>query len=204
MEEIKKGIYRHYKGHEYRVLGEATETEGKESVVIYQDLEDENKIWTRPRAMFLSDVETSEGKKPRFLFLQAEDDSWENKYWRALADYHNLTKQVSKEKSEFAKYAIADFLQDILPVYDHLKLSLSGLSEEEKNNPWAQGVGHVLKQFREVLSRHGVEEIQTVGEKFDHDTMEALDGSGETVAKEVLPGYKLNCKVIRHAKVIVE
>jgi molecular chaperone GrpE len=81
---------------------------------------------------------------------------------------------------------------------------MNGLSAEEIKNPWAQGVVYVLKQFKEVLNNHGLEEIKTVGEKFDHHTMEAVDGSGENVKQEVMPGYKLNGKVIRHAKVIVE
>ena len=85
----------------------------------------------------------------------------------------------------------------------HLKMSLSGLSEEEGNNAWAVVVRYVLKQFKDILEARGVEEIKTVGEKFDHDLMEAMDGQGEIVKQEIMPGYKLNGKVIRHAKVIV-
>lgn len=209
-EEIKKGIYRHYKGHEYRVLSEAVESEFKDSekqekVVVYQDMADEKKIWVRPKRMFLEEVEVDGVKKPRFEFLREEDnETSENKYLRALADYQNLLKQTAKDREDFIKYALADFLQDILPVYDHLKLSMSGLSAEEAENPWAVGVKHVLKQFKDVLEARGVEEIKTVGEKFDHDLMEALDGQGEKVKQEIMPGYKLNGKVIRHAKVIVE
>jgi molecular chaperone GrpE len=113
-------------------------------------------------------------------------------------------KQTTKDKEDFAKYALTDFLHNVLPVYDHLKMSLYGLSEEDGDNPWVEGVRHVLKQFKDVLAQHGIEEIKTVGEKFDHNTMEAIDGEGETVKQEVMPGYKLNGKVIRPAKVIVE
>jgi molecular chaperone GrpE len=204
-EEIKKGIYRHYKGHEYRFLNEVKSSETKEDLVVYQDLEDENKIWARPKQMFLEEVEIDGVKKPRFEFLREEEtETSENKYLRALADYQNLLKQTAKDREDFIKYALVDFLQDILPVYDHLKMSMSGLSEEEVKNPWAIGVKHVLKQFKDILEARGVEEIKTVGEKFDHDLMEALDGQGEKVKQEVMPGYKLNGKVIRHAKVIVE
>ncbi|MFA6194704.1 MAG: nucleotide exchange factor GrpE [Patescibacteria group bacterium] len=205
MDNLKKGIYRHYKGHEYRFLNEVKNSETKDDMIVYQDLEDENKIWTRPKQMFLEELEIDGIKKPRFEFLREEEaDTWENKYLRALADYQNLLKQTAKDREEFIKYALADFLQDILPVYDHLKLSMSGLGEEEAKNPWAVGVKHVLKQFKDILEVRGVEEIKTVGEKFDHDLMEALDGQGEKVKQEIMPGYKLNGKVIRHAKVIVE
>ncbi len=205
MKEIKKGIYKHYKGGEYRILNEVINTETKEPLVVYQDTSDEKKIWARPKKMFLSEVEVAGEKKLRFEFIrEEEEETWEGRYKRALADYQNLLKQTSREKVEFVKYALADFLHNVLPVYDHLKLSMKGLSEEETKNPWAQGVSHVLKQFKEVLASHGIEEIKTVGEKFDHDLMEALDGKGEKVKQEIMPGYKLNGKVIRPAKVIVE
>ncbi len=203
MKKIKLGIYQHYKGQEYRVINEAIDSENKEGLVIYQDVKDENKIWARPKKMFLETVEVDGKKKLRFKFIKEENESWENKYKRALADYQNLVKQNDKDKQEFVKYAIGDFLHDILPVYDHLKMSLSSLNGDEEKSPWVEGVKHVLKQFKEVLNNKGIEEIKTIGEKFNHETMEALEGEGEKVKKEVMPGYKLKNKVIRPAKVIV-
>ena len=204
MNEIKNGIYRHYKGNEYRVIGEARSTVDESKYVVYESLKD-NKIWVRPVLEFSSDVEAAGIKKPRFEFLSEDkEDSWENKYKRALADYQNLLKQTAKEKQDFIKYPLADILQDILPVYDHLKMSLTNLSEDELKNAWVIGVKHVLKQFQELLLARGIEEIETVGAKFDHDTMEAIDGQGDKVKKEIMSGYKLNGRVIKPAKVIVE
>jgi molecular chaperone GrpE len=204
-EEIKKGIYLCHTGNEYRVLFTAFDTKGKETeVVVYQSVKD-GTVWVRPKEEFLGFKEINGEKKKRFEFLREEEEEpWEHKYKRALADYQNLVKQTAKEKQEFAKYALTDFLHNVLPVYDHLKMAMNGLSEEDSKNPWAEGVRHVLKQFKEVLAQHGIEEILTVGEKFDHNTMEAIEGSGEVIKTEVMPGYKLNGKVIRPAKVIVE
>lgn len=204
MEAVKKGVYRHYKGAEYKILNEVLDSESKAELIVYQDIKYPEKIWARPKEMFLEEVETKEGKKPRFEFLgESDEETWENKYLRALADYQNLIKQSARDREDFVKYAVNDFLQDLLPVYDHLKLSLSGLSPEEIKNPWAVGVTHVLKQFKDVLESRGITEIKTTGEKFDHDTMEALDGEGALVKQEIMPGYKLNGRVIRPAKVIV-
>jgi molecular chaperone GrpE len=204
MTELKKGIYRHYKGREYRVINEALNTENQEEAVVYQDINDEKKFWVRPKKMFTSQVTVNEKEEPRFEFQREEKvDAWEDQYKRALADYQNLLKQTAKDREEFVKYAVGDFLQDILPVYDHLKLSVNGLSEEEGKSPWAIGVQHVLKQFKDILEARGIEEIKTVGEKFDHNLMEAVDGTGETVEKEIMPGYKLNGRVIKPARVIV-
>lgn len=204
-QKIKRGIYRHFKGGQYRILNEVLNSETLEEAVVYQDIKNESKTWVRPKKNFLEEVEVAGIKKPRFEFFKDEEiESWEHQYKRALADYQNLLKQNIKEREEFIKFAVADFLQDILPVYDHLKMSINGLSDAEGKNAWALGVRYVLKQFKDVLENHGVTEIKTVGENFDHDLMEALDGSGEKVKQEITPGYKLNGRVIRPAKVIVE
>ncbi|MCX6795263.1 MAG: nucleotide exchange factor GrpE [Candidatus Falkowbacteria bacterium] len=135
--------------------------------------------------------------------LELEKSASEQKYLRALADYQNLLRQHASDKSDFVKFALSSFLEEILPVYDHLKMSVASLPEEEKNNSWVMGVTYVLKQFKETLESHGIEEIKTVGENFDHHTMEALEGQGEKVTKEIMAGYKLNSKLIRAAKVVV-
>lgn len=203
MKELKKGIYLHYKGEKYRVLYEAKHSETEEALVVYQNIKDENKIWVRPKQTFTEEVEIEGIKKPRFEFIEEENDTWEHKCKLALADYQNLLKKTAADKTEFAKYAIADLLEDIIPVYDHLKMSLAGLPDGEDNNAWVVGVKYVLKQFKEALESRGVEEIKTVGEKFDHNTMEALEGEGEIVSKEIMPGYKLNGRLVRAAKVVV-
>lgn len=204
MTNLKKGIYKHYKGAEYRVLMEVINSETKEKDIVYQNLADESKIWVRPKGMFLEDIKVAEETKPRFEFIREEEnESWEHKYKLAVADYQNLLKKTASEKTDFAKYAISDLLEDIIPIYDHLKMSLGNLPVEEENNAWVQGVKHVLKQFKDTLESRGVEEIKTIGEKFDHNTMEAIEGEGETVAKEIMPGYKLNDRLIRAAKVVL-
>ncbi len=127
-----------------------------------------------------------------------------DKYLRALADYQNLSRQVEKDKSDFYQFALADFLYDLLPIYEHLKLAIVNLNEAEAQSPWVEGVRHVLKQFKDLLTEKGVEEIITLGQKFDPECMEAVSGQGEIVTKEVKAGYRLRGKVIIPAKVIVQ
>lgn len=201
MENLKPGIYQHYKGGEYELLFIAEQTENHSKLAVYRSLKD-NHVWARPAKMWTEEVTVDGQKRPRFIFLQAADDG-ESKYKRALADYQNLLKQTAKDKEEFVKFAVSDFLQELLPVYDHLKMSLAGLPEAEQESAWVKGVEYVLKQFKDILAARGVVEIKTVGEKFDHNLMDALEGSGETVVKEVMSGYTLNGRVIRAAKVIV-
>lgn len=133
-----------------------------------------------------------------------DTESFESKYMRALADYQNLLKQTAKEKQDFVKYANEQLLMDLLPVYDNLKISLSHIDEAASQNGWAEGIKYVVKQFKDALLGIGVEEIETVGQKFDHHTMEAVEGEGEKVKKEIKPGYKLHGKLIVPAKVSLE
>lgn len=138
--------------------------------------------------------------------LETKDEEMEDykgKYQRALADLQNLIKKNEQDKKEFIKYALADFLQDLLPIYDHLKLSLIGLPETEKKSAWVVGVEHILRQFKDLLHLKKVEEIQTVGHKFNHNLMEAVEGEGDLVVKEISPGYTLEDRLLRPAKVIV-
>jgi len=131
------------------------------------------------------------------------EENFENKYLRALADYQNLLKRTAQEKVDFVKYANEDLIMSIIPVYDNLKMSLAHVDETVKKNGWLEGISHIIRQFKDVLESADVEEIKTIGEKFDHNTMEAVEGKGEKVVKEVRSGYKLNGKVIIAAKVIV-
>lgn len=133
----------------------------------------------------------------------------ESKYKRALADYQNLLKQTAREKQEFVKYATEQFLFEILPVYDNLKMALLHADEKNHDN-WISGVKHVVKQFKDILYNSGVEEIKTVGEIFDHNIMEAIDkeltqdkNKEGIIARELSAGYKLNGKVIKAARVVV-
>ena len=65
---IINGQYQHYKGGQYVVMGVAKHSENGEELVIYRDVNDEKKIWARPLAMFLEEVEIGGKKTPRFKY----------------------------------------------------------------------------------------------------------------------------------------
>lgn len=72
--EIKLGMYRHYKGKDYKVIGIAHHSETLEDLIVYRALDDspdfgKNALWVRPKKMFLENV-TVDGKEvPRFRFI---------------------------------------------------------------------------------------------------------------------------------------
>ena len=65
-DEPKPGLYRHYKGNPYRVIGLARHSETQEVLVIYDALYGEHGRWVRPAAMFVETVEIDGGRVPRF------------------------------------------------------------------------------------------------------------------------------------------
>jgi molecular chaperone GrpE len=78
-----------------------------------------------------------------------------------------------------------------------------------------EGIKYVIKQFFQVLISQGISEINTLGEVFNPETMEAVKdlevvktkstklGNDNLVKKQIVPGYKLKDKVIRPARVVV-
>lgn len=66
---VKLGVYEHYKGNRYEVIGVAKHSETLEEMVVYRKLYDDHGLWVRPLAMFLEDVEVDGKKMPRFRYM---------------------------------------------------------------------------------------------------------------------------------------
>jgi len=138
-----------------------------------------------------------------------ECEEYKNGWQRALADYKNLQTEVENKRSELVKMSEVQILEEFLPVYEHLKMSISSPEVQADKSPWVEGVKYVLKQFRDILSAHGVEEVKTIGEQFDPNLHEAVseEESDKTetgiVLKEISPGYKIKDKILKAARVVV-
>lgn len=63
---IEPGIYEHYKGNRYEVIGMVKHSESLEDMVLYRALYGDHGMWVRPAAMFAEDVVIDGVKKPRF------------------------------------------------------------------------------------------------------------------------------------------
>jgi len=71
MEKVKQGIYIHYKGNQYEVLGVAIHSETEEELVVYRALYGKYTLTVRPKKMFLEKIKIGEIRKPRFKLKQA-------------------------------------------------------------------------------------------------------------------------------------
>ncbi len=122
----------------------------------------------------------------------------ENSYKRALADYQNLQKRVSDQRSDLTLSANKDLLLRILTVLDTLILA--------QKHDASEGLKVSINQFLDVLKSEGVSKIETEGAEFNPATMEAIgtgDGEEGKVIEEIRIGYLLNGKLLRAAQVKV-
>jgi len=138
--------------------------------------------------------------------VKKECEEYKSGWQRALADYKNLQREISERRAEWVQMSEQQILEEFIPVYDHLKMAVVGVGD---SGPWLEGVKHVLRQFSEILKNHGVEEIKTVGEKFDptlHEAVGEEDGDAEagTILKEISAGYTMGSRTIKAAKIIVK
>lgn len=117
---------------------------------------------------------------------------------RVLADYQNLVKRHQEDRTKIVKLANKSLVETLLAPLEHLSMAAEQIDD--------QGLNMVVRDFWQVLDEAGLEEIYPKGKKFDLEMMEVVDkeGDGETVAKVVKRGYKLNGQVIQHAKVVVK
>lgn len=73
-ESIQTGIYQHYKGPRYLVMGEVTHSETEETLVLYRALYGARGLWVRPASMFTEQVEIDGKLQPRFALVEASPD----------------------------------------------------------------------------------------------------------------------------------
>lgn len=154
----------------------------------------------------MKDKKSKQSQKPT---EPAEQLDYEAMYKRALADYHNLQKQTLKEKEEFAKYAKAGVIMDMIPVYENLVSAVSYAGDDHADQ-WVAGVRYVIKQFEGILEENGITIIDPLGAAFNHDEHEAVeqietddDLLVDTVAKVGKRGYRLDGRVLQPARVSV-
>ena len=69
-ESIRPGLYRHFKGNNYEVIGEVTHSETEERLVLYRALYGERGLWVRPTALFCETVLVNGQQTPRFAFVR--------------------------------------------------------------------------------------------------------------------------------------
>ena len=134
----------------------------------------------------------------------------QDRYLRLAADFENYKKRAQKDQEDYIKYANERILKDLLTVLDNLQRALQHAQQFDGANGLVQGIELTCKNYVEILSRHGVREISSMGLPFDpavHQAValiEAKEGQApNTVVAEHEKGYHLHDRVLRPAMVTV-
>lgn len=128
---------------------------------------------------------------------------------RNLAEFENFRNRSEKEKSAMFEVGARSVIEKILPVVDNLERGFDGLSEAERETPFAKGIEAVYKQLMTGFEEMGVKPIEAVGQEFNPDFHNAVmhdeDDSDETniVIEEFQKGYMYKDSVVRHSMVKV-
>lgn len=144
--------------------------------------------------------------------LEKAIEALKDQHLRALADLDNFRKRAEREREDIAKFAIADFARDLLPVVDNLRRALESVPEEHAHpekllKSLLEGVEITEKELLFALKKHGVEKIDPLGQAFDHQWHQAMfeveegDHPPGTIVRVLQPGYQLNNRLLRSALV---
>ena len=142
-----------------------------------------------------------------------ETEKLKNEYlagWqRARADLINYKKEEMERVGSFIKIAQEGLIFEFLPILDNFDIAEKNIKKELKENDNVKGLLQIKQQILDFLKKKGVEEIKSVGEKFNpayHEVVEEVDTDEfetGTIVEEVQKGYKIDGRILRPAKVKV-
>ena len=134
-------------------------------------------------------------------------ETTKDQFARLAAEYDNYRKRTAKEKESLYQDAKADTIKEFLAVYDNLERAAAAPGGED--DPHKKGLEMIFTQYKELLKKLGVTEIEAQGRPFDPERHEAVmhvddENLGENeVAQVFRAGFLLGDRVIRHAVVQV-
>lgn len=135
-------------------------------------------------------------------------------YWdqmmRLRAEIDNNRKRAERDIENAHKYALKNFVEDLLPIIDSMEL---GQTAAAANNATLESIREgsalTMNMFVQVLEKYGLEQIDPVGEKFDPERHQAIsmieveDAEPGSVIEVMQKGFKLNDRLVRPAMVVV-
>ena len=132
-----------------------------------------------------------------------ERDEFKDKYLRGLAEIDNFRKRVKKEKEEYQKYILGEFLLELLQVFDNFERALNSKIPSGNDRSIISGIEMIYKQLVELFKKHNVTEIEALNKNFDPNIHQALskeekEGITEPLVVEVYQkGFLYNGKLLR-------
>ncbi|MGD0596324.1 MAG: nucleotide exchange factor GrpE [Sedimentisphaerales bacterium] len=141
--------------------------------------------------------------------LQKEKDDIFAKLQRVAADYDNYQKRSAKQITDNVAYEKDKIVKSLLPILDNFEYILANTSCSAADETLLKGVKIIYDQMLDVLKGHGIEQIKSADEPFNPAHHEAITHRSENdkeeglVLEELQKGYKLNGRLIRASRVVV-
>ncbi len=190
----------------------------KEEELKEEEIEKQEETTEEAKVKEENSTEASEGaddgkkkkkKKDKTSAAEEKIKELEDKLLRQMAEFENFRRRTEKEKTQMYDMGARSVIEKILPVVDNFERGLAGLTDEQKADPFAEGIDKVYTQLMTELSGIGVVPIEALGEPFDPELHNAVmqteteEYESGTVAQELQKGYKYHDTVVRHSMVAV-
>ncbi len=192
-----------------------TESQEEPQEEIQIEIEEEQQSDAEQKSEEETDSKDDKSDKKKSFFgkkdnkLQDKVDELEDRVKRQMAEFENFRKRTDKEKTAMFETGAKSVIEKILPVVDNFERGLAGLSEEEKKQPFAEGMAMVYKQLMTELDKLEVKPIEAVGCEFNPNLHNAVmqvesdEYESGIIAQELQKGYTYRDTVVRHSMVAV-
>ena len=158
-----------------------------------------------------SDAEASQDADP-LTTMTAERDALKDQLLRALADTENMRRRSEREADTARKYGHTQFARDLVGAIDNLARALASAPEDKSSldesvQSLLTGIELSWTEIQSAIEKHGVRQINPVGEKFDYNFHQAMfevptnDQPPGMVLEVVQHGYALHDRLLRPAMV---
>lgn len=147
--------------------------------------------------------------KSEIEVAQEEAAKWKNEYLYLRAEFENYKKNSLKERSDLLKFGAERVLRDLLEVVDNFDRALAHQVTAENLNQFKTGVELTAKEFKDALTKNGVQEVVSQGQPFNPLFHEAISSEPTNAVAEghvtqvFKKPYKLHDKIIRMGQVVV-
>ena len=194
----------------------AAQADAAEAEEVIDDTQETEESAASEMEEMQEDSEEQDDQKKRSLFGKKKKDKRDvqieeltDRVQRQMAEFDNFRKRSEKEKAAMYEVGAKSVIEKILPTIDNFERGFAGLTEEQKEDAFVQGMEKVYRQMLTTLESIGVTPIEALGKEFDPDYHNAVmhvedDEAGENIiVEEFQKGYLYRDSIVRHSMVKV-
>ncbi|MCI8318735.1 MAG: nucleotide exchange factor GrpE [Lachnospiraceae bacterium] len=194
----------------------AAQADAAEAEEVIDDTQETEESAASEMEEMQEDSEEQDDQKKRSLFGKKKKDKRDvqieeltDRVQRQMAEFDNFRKRSEKEKAAMYEVGAKSVIEKILPTIDNFERGFAGLTEEQKEDAFVQGMEKVYRQMLTTLESIGVTPIEALGKEFDPNFHNAVmhvedDEAGENIiVEEFQKGYLYRDSIVRHSMVKV-